>query len=539
MYKGMNGLYNEFLGDDKMADNVMALVKKKGAQKKLRGKKAQVAKRRDAAARPTRVRDKRNPFRTFLNVDLSEMSDEIDIFIDQAGWTEERQAPDANQDREMIRMFNILKTGIPFPLVKTFFVEFDESDSFNVVHYFNEFTQRPDVRARIESMKELIRRRQAIRLNRRRQDVVMPEYSRAKIVDSCLRERIVSPTQRPMAMFGTSEILSQCEREYRRAPWMFPFTNHVIRGFALRDKNKFTIEQEEIKDGWYRVNMNWYKMSCEGKRMFIPGKVAYVTVNNDLIIETEDMYKASKRDWINEFTPLHVGGFEIAKRMIMNNDILKSTYSGAALEQYANTIIASFGHIKTNYDMARKLSYVLVFLSSLIDQPQIYHKMIMDKKYSGDVLINLDRYTLLPEIFKDPTKEKTDIENKIKRDRRSIENKYYELIKQTDPVVRKRMKPKRVEAPPRRSTNSEEVVSPVVRPIQVSGATTTIATPSSRRGMELAPGLFQRLREKITQMTPIYCNQCDAEVFAPPYTTIRRTERLIFCTKECFDRYDI
>ena len=61
----------------------------------------------------------------------------------------------------------------------------------------------------------------------------------------------------------------------------------------------------------------------------------------------------------------------------------------------------------------------------------------------------------------------------------------------------------------------------------------------SRVAKELAPGLFQKLRERITQMTPIYCNQCDAEVFAPPYTTPRGAQRLKFCSKECFDRYDI
>ena len=50
---------------------------------------------------------------------------------------------------------------------------------------------------------------------------------------------------------------------------------------------------------------------------------------------------------------------------------------------------------------------------------------------------------------------------------------------------------------------------------------------------------FKKLRERITQITPIYCNQCDAEVFAPPFTTPRGADRLKFCSKECFDRHDI
>lgn len=275
----------------------MALVKKRGDQKKLRGKAAQRQKVRDAAVvRPKRLPDKRNPFRPFKDMDPSEIVEEIDNFVARAGWTEDRQVPDPNLDREMVRMFSILKTGIPFPFVKTFFVDFDESDSINIVRYFEEFKQRPDVRTRIENMKDIIRRRQVAPL-KISEDVLKEQAKRkqAKIVDIVegrLRERDVLPTQRPRVMFGPGEILSQCEREYRRAPWMFPFSDQVIRGFAIKGvDSQYTIPQE-VKDGWYKVNMAWYRMACEGKRRFIPYEVAYVTLNNDLIVETEDMYKA-------------------------------------------------------------------------------------------------------------------------------------------------------------------------------------------------------------------------------------------------------
>lgn len=519
-----------------MADNVMALVKKKGPEKKLRGKKAQAAKKREATAvRPKRIPDKRNPFRPFRYMEPSEMIEELDDFVAQAGWTQDRQVPDPNLDREMVKLFSLLKTGIPFPLVKTFFEDFDESNSFNVVRFFDEFKQRPDVRARVESMKELIIRRQATPLELQRQVGGERQYKQIIPLDR-LRQRAVSPMQRPRIMFGPDEILSQCEREYRRAPWMFPFTDQVIRGFALKDIDPELTTPQEVKDGWYKVKMSWYRIACEGKRRFVPGKVAYVTVNNDLIIETEDMYMASKQDWIREFTPLDTAGFEIAKGMIMDNNVLKSVYSGIMLEEYAETIIASFGNIETNYDLARKLSYVLVYLSPLIEQPQIYHERIRNQQYPGDVLIRLDRYTLLPEVFSDPNVDKTPIENKIKRARRSIENKYYDLIKQSDPTVRRRRRPKHVEVPVHEEAHERVVALPAVLPKNV---VSVIPERYRKVARELAPGLFQRLRERITQMIPVYCNQCDAEVFAPPYTTPRGEQRLKFCSKECFDRYDI
>lgn len=272
-----------------MAENVMALVKKKGPQKKMRGKAAQRQKARDeaaATARPRRVPDKRNPFRPFSEMEPDEeMIDEIDRFVAEAGWTQNRTAPDPNLDRNMVKMFHILKTGMPFPLVKTFFVDFDESNSYYIVPYFEKFKQRPYVRARVENMKDIIRRRQATPLKIPkevlRQGGIPPDaqpvdrvYEQTKMVDmdrdGRLRVRAVSPTQRPTVMFGPGEILSQCEREYKRAPWMFPFSDQVIRGFALKEADpEFTIPQE-VKDGWYKVNMDWYRMSCEGKRRFVP-----------------------------------------------------------------------------------------------------------------------------------------------------------------------------------------------------------------------------------------------------------------------------
>jgi hypothetical protein len=522
-----------------MADNVMALVKKKGPQKKLRGKAAQRQKAR-ATTVPKHVPDKRNPFRLFTRVDLGEMSDEIDNFVVNAGWTQDRRVPDPNRDRELLRMFNIIKTGIPFPLVKTFFVDFDESDSANVVRYFEEFLQRPDVRARIENMKVIINRRQATPLEISqdvlRQGGILMEPDRRrqiKLSQRLVSRRAVSPTQRPRTMFGSDKILSQCEREYERAPWMFPFSDQVIRGYALKDIDPQYTTLQEVKDGWYKVNMTWYKMACEGNRRFVPDKVAYVTVNNDLIVETEEMYRASRRDWIREFTPLGVEGFEATKLMLMDNAVLKSALSRNELEGYVDAIIASFGSIDTNYDMARKTSYVLAFLSSLIDEPQVYHERIRAQEYPGDVLINLDRYTLLPEVFRNPNVDKTPIETNIKRLRRSIENRYYELIKQSDPATRKRMGPRRMGTLTRPShlQRSERVALPTTTVVSV--------VREARVAKELAPGLFQKLRERITQMTPIYCNQCDVEVFAPPYTTPKGTQRLKFCSKECFDRYDI
>jgi hypothetical protein len=537
-----------------MADNVMALVKKKGEKKKLRGRAAQIAQRREEAEEARRkaeaerrrhevirgiedidLPDKPNQFRNFLLVDFNDMKDELEKFIEEAGWTTMRPFSDINYDNDMIRIFNILMTSMPFPLVKTIFEEFDESPVKNFITFFNEFILRPDVIKRRKSMKELIKRRQAIPLHIPKtllQEKGVQEhpkqytYTRVKN----LMGREIIPTKRPNLMFGSGDILSRCEREYRRAPWMFIFTDKVIRGFAIKGVDPEYTIPEEVKDDWYKVNMRWYRNACAGKRYFVPDKIGYVTIDKDIIIETKEMFETSQKNWLTEFTPLDPRSFDIAKRMLMDNKILQKSFpDDSSREQYVTAILSEFGNIVTNYEMARKISYVLVFLTDLIDENQIYHSRIKNKQYRGNVLINLDRYTMLPEIFRNPNIDKTPIETKIKRKRRVIENQFYDNLKIANPNLRRRLNPAPVEAPP---SKDNRISAPAVLPSSVASL-----PREQRSSVELAPGLFEKLRDRISRISE--CHFCHEDVLVPPYSTVRGEDRLEFCSKNCFDNYDI
>jgi hypothetical protein len=521
-----------------MVTNVMSLVKTKG-EKKLRGKKAQTAKRRAAAApeKPKRMINKRNPFRVFVEIGIEEFSEEIDAFIERAGWTKMRKAPDPSLDREYVKLFRILKEGIPFHLAQQFFIDFDESRLVNIVKFFDEFKSQPDVAEKIENMKEFIKRREATPLKFIPSKPEEVTRLRTKSYQEISRSRKISPTSRPAPMFGSEEILSQCEREYRRAPWMFPFTDHVIRGFALKEEDSQFTTPSTV-GGWFTVNSKWYEMACNGQRRFIPDTVAYVTLDGNLIVENEEMFTASRRDWIREFVPVGINSFEVAKRMLMNNEILKDTL-GPNLERYAEGIIASFGLLATNYDLARNLSYILVFLTPLIEGPQIYHEKIRNLEFQPHILISLDRYMLLPEVFSNPNVDKAIVENKIKQLRRRFETTFYALVDQMDPTTRKKVRPSRIDIPVKttQSISSAPTPIPVLGPVpEVPGGP---EVPEGPVTMELAPGLFQKLRERITQLSHTRCNQCDAEVINPPYTTVSGTDVLKFCSSDCFDRFNI
>jgi len=624
-------------------------------ERKPRGKKAQKA---QIAPKENRIINKRNPFRFFKNLDISVMRDEIDSFVEKTGWITDKN-PDRytelnEWDRAIISMFTSLKTGIPAILLQDFFTSFDEDPSNNIVQFFINYKRRPDVQVQIMDMKELLRRRKAKPNSKRKIKEVLPNYRIAKTINEN-KKIIDTPVQRPVPKYQTNEIKSRCEQQYPEAPWMFAFTNRSIKGFVLNDiDEKYTINQE-VMPGWRKVSKEWYKMSCRGERVFIPNFVGYLTSHDEIIIESEDMYEASKRDWNNEYTPLTNVGYKIAKDLLMENIILKSTYSGSFLNSYVNDILASFGTLKTNYDLARRISYVYVFLSPIIDRPQKYHAEFRRKMYTGDQLLTLPKDdVLLPEI-NDPGTDVKLINNKINTLRRTIERKYYKRVSQDDrdPAIRKRLGRVRYEAPARKSDNngpSFEPIRPIEKqqnlsidhiqkqiiheeplniikipnqperrkiipvrrlkspiqspqipnepeplqipnepePLQIPNEPEPLQIPNeparrilkairrkspvipnepvpvqqfeepiqtksqtseerlklmplkrTSKNEELAPGLFGKLRDIIGQKSPIECNKCHKEVSGAPYSTPFQSERLTFCSKKCFEKYNI
>lgn len=432
-----------------------------GAKKKPRGKRAGLIQK---IQKENRIINKRNPFRFFKDLDISVMRDEIDDFVEKTEWITDKN-PDkytelSDWDKRIISMFGTLKTGIPGILVKDFFMSFDDDPSNNIVQFFKEYKERPDVRVRIDNMNNLLKRREAIPNSKRKIEEVSQDYRIAKTINQN-KKIIDTPVQRAVPIYQTNEIKSRCEQHYQEAPWMFAFTDRSIKGFALNDNDrKYTIDQQ-VMPGWNKVSKEWYRMACRGERVFIPDFVGYLTNFDEIIIESEDMYKASKRDWINEYTPLTKVGYKIAKELLMENVILKSTYSGPVLISYVNDIIASFGTLRTNYDLARRISYVLVFLSSIIDRPQKYHTEFRSKMYTGDQLLTLSKNNvLLPEID-DPGTDVKLIDNKISTLRRLIEKKYYNRVLKDnrDPVVRRRLGRVRYEAPARKSLLNNQCTS--------------------------------------------------------------------------------
>ncbi|MGL5962498.1 MAG: hypothetical protein ACRCZ0_11215 [Cetobacterium sp.] len=572
-----------------MADmNVMTLIKKKGP-KKLRGPAGAAAKKRLDNAQKFNVPAKQlKIFRNksfLLSFSDNEMYENIVTFISTLS---------PLSDRRLIKMFNILRNGIPWPLVKPFFKEFDETSSKNkqpnIILFFENYIKRPEIEEQITEMKEVIFSRQIDPLPYQK-ITKSPEKSES----GNQRQRVAllfetDPKAIRKPMFGPGDIPSKCEQEYRRAPWMYKFINEPIRGFALKNESpQYTTNQlvytKEDRQPWYRANQKWYREVCEKGRVFNDGNVAYVTATGDVIVESREMYETSKKDWEHiidiEFSPVNEQSFDVAKTLLKENPIL-SNYKSEDIDAILASISGS-----VNYDMAKNLSWILVFLSKLTKESQIYHYRVQNHQYKPEDLILLDRYTLLPEIYKNAKANSDEIEYLLKSRRRFIENQFYSRLQPIEIGKRKRTSPSRpeifrylttdafskcpqnlkdiiyyeedgelycfnrkelktinpitgkklslefldelarIKSTPNSSNVSKERVLPIIRERQPE--------------QELAPGLFQKLKEIIAFSNYsdiiLQCSFCKTNLTNPKYKSVKDRKKVQFCGPECFNQF--
>jgi hypothetical protein len=122
------------------------------------------------------------------------------------------------------------------------------------------------------------------------------DMTKKQQIDKLLKFVDLPNEREPEAPYGM-EILSRCESEYKNAPWVK--TRVPIMGMAVNireypELGKFATNIM-LEDGWFGVNVEWYRMCCRGERTkFIPNAVSYVTNGKNLIVETVQMFENAK-----------------------------------------------------------------------------------------------------------------------------------------------------------------------------------------------------------------------------------------------------
>jgi hypothetical protein len=340
--------------------------------------------------------------------------------------------------------------------------------------------------------------------------------------------------------FYNDNLFNECNSQYFYAPWVL-FKN--IRGFAISNPSSKYATNLEIIDQfgtkWYKANKLFYKESCANIREFEPGAVGYIetisttaeggskipsgnmgeTDNIRIIIETSEIFEFSKKEWLSiRKSQLAQDSFMIAKRLLQNNSVLNTSLSSKDLEKYTDDIIESFKPCVDNEDLAKKLSYVLVFLNKIINTPQQYHVDIKNKLYKGSSLITLDKNVLLPEIYlseSDKPKLIDEITFKISIARLWIESEFFLEINKLRPHVLYT------------ETGTQEVPLRIMtKPLKLK----------KDRHADFAPGLIQKLKTLIYQNKG--CFTCFKDLCGHSvYRSFYQGGEVVFCDSGCMEKF--
>lgn len=268
---------------------------------------------------------KNNPWKTFADIPMEDMSEAIDYYISKMD----------PPRRSVIDTLNRVKNLIPWIRVKEFFSFIGPNKLISDA--FDDFVANDRVAFDVRVMKNELAGRQLMPFSplpqqRVRRDILalppptkkfgkflkydkkdliitpLPELrelaqkeqisgfesmEREQLIENLLLQTVknVPRTERQVV----HEHESKCVSAFKRAPWIRgesiggmvvnPSINPALKPFAT------SFEQEP---GWFRVTKSWYEKSCEGTRLFFPDSVGYFSRSGKIIVETRQIFDDSQ-----------------------------------------------------------------------------------------------------------------------------------------------------------------------------------------------------------------------------------------------------
>jgi hypothetical protein len=488
-----------------------------------------------------------NPYKVFATIPIEDLDDAIDKWMFKLN---------SMDNRLEINMFNIIKNRIPWTKVRPFFVQFAENAEPNILKFFHKY--KSDIKVSIMRTKKLLEERKAISLGPyvEKEEVYIPKY-KAKL------PKLNPPIQRRYE----TKFVSQCEKDYKKAPWVqstSPIIG-VVLNINFPDAKRWTTPRI-INNEWAIVKTDWYTNTCYHGRPFIPGFVGYLSNDGQVIEETKEIYDS-------------IYSHEVEDDDVVND---RSINAATILLNYAfpdmnvNEIITKLPKT-SNEELAKTVSWLVVFMSKLINQPQIYHNRIKKGRYVPGDIVTLTKYDMLPEVYENPNfTDREQVNDIITSKRKDIEADFNDLRK-SNQIERAKFNPKKqklykypsVKLPPE-CKNIEDPIyfkendkmycldRKLIIDVDINPYTgakipddikrrarqlkdlTRASSKLEEEQRELAPGLFNALEEEIDTLyafEPIYCDQCDKEVVDPRFKSFKGGKKVEFCSTECFDKY--
>jgi len=297
-----------------------------------------------------------------------------------------------------------------------------------------------------------------------------------------------------------------------------------IKGFVISEKNNILATPIEVRYNnkiWYKVNKLFYKHLYTERRNFIPGLIGYIMQDSSIVIETLEIFERLKQYFEMKETKSRINaGYETAIYMIKNDVLLNNVYTVKELASFASKIVESFKPCYNTKEIAKKLSFILVYYRKLVTVEQSYVENTKKKMYAPEKLLNLTKDVLLPEVYSlpdtDPDKKRivASVGSSIAQIRREIETEFYIQL--------------------------ESKVLPEEGRIRVRSTNVTTKVQNTSQlvqGDKFAPGLIQKLKTLITVIPLTKCSLCDTNVYNLSYKSVYSGEIKTFCNQECFENF--
>lgn len=296
-----------------------------------------------------------------------------------------------------------------------------------------------------------------------------------------------------------------------------------IKGFVVSDKYDSLATVIEVKynnQTWYKVNKLFYKQLYADKRTFFPGLIGYVMKDSSIVTETKTMFDRLQRSFeIKETKSQIKTGYEVAIQMINDDILLNTIYNVKDLNVFANKIVDSFKPCESTKEIAKKLSFILVYYRKLVTGTQSYIENTRKKLYAPENLLNLQKDVLLPELYHDPYNKDDVAKNVgtlITQIRREIETEFYIQSKSKVIPEEGRTKVRATKA----VSQGEHIKKQLLA------------------GEKFAPGLIQKLKTLINFVELPQCALCNKNVYNFSYKSIYSGEVHEFCNQECFEKFE-
>jgi hypothetical protein len=301
--------------------------------------------------------------------------------------------------------------------------------------------------------------------------------------------------------------------------WLYEYG---IVGFVVSEKANILATPIEVKyddKTWYKVNKLFYKHLYTARRNFIPGLIGYIMQDSSIVPETAEMFERLGQHFeMKETKSRLASGYDAAIYIINQDVLLNSIYTVKDLLSFATKIVESFKPCYSTRDIAKKLSFVLVYYRRLVNVEQSYIENTRKKLYAPENLLNLKKDVLLPEVYSLPNNDPriSEAGHIIAQIRRDIETAFYVQLSS-------RVLPEegRVRVRPQNPQN-----------ITKKGTSTQLIN-----GEKLAPGLLQKLKTLINVKDITKCALCNESVYNPSYKSICSSETHTFCNQECFENF--